>query len=150
MIKDPNSSSTQSAQVDAGGLSKETIDNIKHSIIFGVGYQRPPEHSRFKKGQSGNPNGRPKKEAPPVASERSANALALREGDRPISVREGGEARTMTTIEAVFRAQSALALKGNAHAQWRAIDRYDQAQRERQQIIAREVEIWQYYVEQRR
>ncbi|WP_254438687.1 DUF5681 domain-containing protein [Ruegeria arenilitoris] len=27
-----------------------------------VGYMRPPEHSRFKKGKSGNPKGRPKKQ----------------------------------------------------------------------------------------
>jgi Family of unknown function (DUF5681) len=26
-----------------------------------VGYKRPPVHSRFQKGQSGNPRGRPKK-----------------------------------------------------------------------------------------
>lgn len=26
-----------------------------------VGYMRPPEHSQFQKGQSGNPHGRPKK-----------------------------------------------------------------------------------------
>jgi hypothetical protein len=26
----------------------------------GVGYRRPPEHRRFKPGQSGNPKGRPK------------------------------------------------------------------------------------------
>ena len=26
----------------------------------GIGYRKPPKHSRFKKGQSGNPKGRPK------------------------------------------------------------------------------------------
>lgn len=150
MTQDPNSSNNQSPQASVDGLSQEVVDNIKHSILPGVGYKRPPAHSRFKKGRSGNPNGCPKKEALLEISDRSANALALRESDRQISVREGGEVRTMTTIEAIFRALSASALKGNAHAQWRAIDRYDQAQRERQQMIAREVEVWQYYVEQKR
>jgi Family of unknown function (DUF5681) len=28
---------------------------------YKVGYGRPPEHSRFKRGQSGNPRGRPRK-----------------------------------------------------------------------------------------
>lgn len=28
---------------------------------YGIGYCKPPEHSRFQKGRSGNPGGRPKK-----------------------------------------------------------------------------------------
>ena len=28
---------------------------------YEVGYKKPPEHSRWKPGQSGNPKGRPKK-----------------------------------------------------------------------------------------
>ena len=31
-----------------------------------VGYGRPPEHSRFKKGVSGNPKGRPRKQSPAI------------------------------------------------------------------------------------
>ena len=27
---------------------------------YEVGYKKPPKHTRFQKGQSGNPNGRPK------------------------------------------------------------------------------------------
>lgn len=115
MTQDRNSSSAQGAQADVGGLSKEAIDNIKHSILFGVGYQRPPEHTRFKKGQSGNPNGRPKKDKSTMAGERSANALALREAEREIPVRQGGENCLMKTIDAIYRARSAAALKGNAY-----------------------------------
>src|SRR5690606_1421835 len=121
MSQKQNSSSKPSPQPSPAGLSGEAIENIKRDLIYGVGYQRPPEHTRFKKGQSGNPKGRPKKDAPLVDDERSANALALREAERRISVREGGEVRAMTTIEAIYRAQCASALKGNAHAQWRAI-----------------------------
>lgn len=36
----------------------------------GVGYGKPPEHTRFQKGQSGNPRGRPKKtQSQPNAAE---------------------------------------------------------------------------------
>jgi hypothetical protein len=31
---------------------------------YRVGYRKPPKHSRFKKGLSGNPKGRPKRKAP--------------------------------------------------------------------------------------
>ena len=30
------------------------------SAGYDIGYGKPPEHSRFQKGQSGNPKGRPK------------------------------------------------------------------------------------------
>lgn len=35
---------------------------MKKRARYAVGYGRPPRHTRFKKGQSGNPAGRPKKE----------------------------------------------------------------------------------------
>jgi Family of unknown function (DUF5681) len=31
---------------------------------YDVGYKKPPEHTRFSKGKSGNPNGRPKNTDP--------------------------------------------------------------------------------------
>lgn len=144
------STNNQSPQESPKGLSQEAIENIKHSILFGVGYQRPPEHTRFKKGQSGNPNGRPKNDRSTMAGERSGNALALREAEREIPVREGGENRLMKTIDAIYRARSAAALKGNAYAQRHAIDHYERAEYERRREIAREVEVWQHYIEQKR
>ena len=33
--------------------------NKKLPMLFEVGFGKPPRHSRFKKGQSGNPGGRP-------------------------------------------------------------------------------------------
>jgi len=35
-------------------------DNTKSTEGYAVGYGKPPAHSRFKPGASGNPNGRPK------------------------------------------------------------------------------------------
>lgn len=32
-------------------------------MTYEVGYRRPPKEHRFKKGQSGNPNGRPRRQA---------------------------------------------------------------------------------------
>ncbi len=37
------------------------------SSEYEVGYGKPPKHSRFKPGQSGNPNGRPKKYVSPIS-----------------------------------------------------------------------------------
>jgi len=47
-----------------------------------VGYGRPPSHTRFRKGASGNPGGRPR-----GMTARRAIELALKEAYRPITVR---------------------------------------------------------------
>lgn len=61
-----------------------------------VGYKKPPAHKRFKKGQSGNPKGRPKN------SKNIRNMLRdiLNE---TIPVTENGQSRLMTKREALLR-----------------------------------------------
>jgi Family of unknown function (DUF5681) len=88
-------------------LKKQAQDNES------VGYGRPPVHSRFKKGQSGNPSGRPRRGK---HTER-AKQIAIQEFYRPLQVRDGNEIRTIPALQAVYRAQLALAAKGNGPAQ---------------------------------
>jgi hypothetical protein len=77
-----------------------------------VGYGKAPIHTRFRKGTSGNPGGRPR-----GMTAGRANALALKEAYRPVTVREGDNVLTMPAIQAVLRSQVALAAKGNGPAQ---------------------------------
>lgn len=44
--------------------NKEKLEKLKEIIECKVGYKNPPNHSQFKKGQSGNPAGRKKKVIP--------------------------------------------------------------------------------------
>jgi hypothetical protein len=62
----------------------------------GVGYCRPPEHTRFKKGVSGNPRGRPK------GSLNLATILerTLRE---KVVINENGQRETVTKMEAATK-----------------------------------------------
>ena len=62
---------------------------------YEVGYKKPPEHTRFKKGRSGNPKGR----------QRGAKNLATLVSealDQKVSVSEQGRRRKVTKREAVI------------------------------------------------
>src|SRR5687768_6217062 len=82
------------------------------SPTYEVGYGKPPVHTRFRKGQSGNPSGRPKSKATERAKE-----IALQEAYRLVPVRDGDKIVKMPAIQAVHRSQIALAAKGNGPAQ---------------------------------
>ncbi len=66
-----------------------------------TGYGKPPRWTRFRKGESGNPRGRPKKSRaeakPPVPSE--ADAVLRAELDRKVRVTENGKARDCPSSE---------------------------------------------------
>ncbi len=47
----------------------------KDSENYDVGYKKPPEKSQFKKGESGNPEGRPKMADPPFSTARGEREL---------------------------------------------------------------------------
>jgi hypothetical protein len=82
-----------------------------------VGYKRPPVAHRFKKGQSGNPRGRPKHQEKPKAPDSGLEDLILREAYRVVEIRENGRVESMPMIQAVMRSLGVLAAKGNLRAQ---------------------------------
>jgi hypothetical protein len=71
-----------------------------------VGYKRPPVHSRFKPGQSGNPAGRAKGSA----NFRTLFQKILKE---EVSLREGTVVRKVSKAEAVLRGMVVGAMKGD-------------------------------------
>lgn len=131
-------------------VSDALADEAKRSIIFGAGYQRPPHSARFKKGQSGNPKGRPKRLPPTSSNLPSTNDLVISTAKKLVTVREGTETRKISAIEAVHQAQYATATKGNAYAQKHIIERYDRTERERRAEITEEVVFWERYVSEQR
>ena len=71
-----------------------------------VGYGRPPAATRFQKGQSGNPKGRPK-------GRKSVGKILRDALHRTIEVRDADRVRTMSKIEAVIEVTLNKALKGD-------------------------------------
>jgi hypothetical protein len=77
-----------------------------------VGYGKPPRHTRFRKGQSGNPCGRP-----PRDPAQRLKALTLQEAYRATVIDEGGRMVPATAMRAILRCQTELAINGNVQAQ---------------------------------
>jgi hypothetical protein len=65
---------------------------------YEVGYGKPPAHTRFRKGQSGNPSGKPKR----VLSE---DEILLRELASKVPVTEGGKQRRMSKLDVILNQQ---------------------------------------------
>lgn len=74
-----------------------------------VGYKRPPLHSRFQPGVSGNPRGRRK-------GVRNFASDVKRALEIPVSLKDSGKTRRVSTQEALILRQRDKALKGDARA----------------------------------
>jgi uncharacterized protein DUF5681 len=73
---------------------------------YEVGYGKPPTHSQFRPGQSGNPAGRRK-------GIRNLMTDVKRSLATPVKVKEGGRTRTRSTQEAVLMVLRDKALRGD-------------------------------------
>jgi hypothetical protein len=84
-----------------------------------VGHYSPPAATRFGKGKSGNPAGRPKgARTRPAARGERLRSLMLEEAYRPVTVTtESGAEITIPMAQAVLRSLAEAAVKGEARAQ---------------------------------
>lgn len=76
---------------------------------YEVGYRRPPKQTQFKKGQSGNPKGRPK-------GARGLDTMLMEELKAKIIVSENGRSKKLKKAEVLVKQVMNKALSGDHRA----------------------------------
>ena len=91
--------------IPAGGQSLPS-DRQPASPNYLVGYKRPPGSGQFKKGQSGNPKGRPR-------GAKSIREFFDQELSATVPIREGGRSRKISKREVIVKRQINKAMEGD-------------------------------------
>src|SRR3954464_11100940 len=84
-------------------------DEQINGATYAVGYRRPPVHTRFKPGQSGNPSGR-------VKGSKNLKSLFHKILNEEISLQDGSDTRKVSKAEAIMRRLIIGALKGDSRS----------------------------------
>ena len=80
-----------------------------NSASYAVGFCRPPLHTRFKPGQSGNPSGR-------VKGSKNLKTLFHQILNEQIPLQDGTQSKKVTKAEALMRRLVIGALKGDGRS----------------------------------
>ncbi|MFL6728185.1 MAG: DUF5681 domain-containing protein [Sphingomicrobium sp.] len=100
--------------------------NRDRDADYEVGYGKPPRHSRWQQGLSGNPKGRPKRalgkhQQLALAIDQPTRCMFMDEMCRPITVMSDGKKTTMPAVQVITRAMIKTAAEGGQQAQRTAI-----------------------------
>lgn len=90
---------------------------------YKIGYRKPPKRTQFRKGQSGNPSGRPK-------NTKNFKTDLLEELSEQIAIQERGHSLTISKQRAMIKSLIAAALKGDTKASSILLQRLEKIQEE--------------------
>jgi hypothetical protein len=96
---------------------------VPPEVGYEVGYGRPPQHTQFVKGQSGNPRGRP-------AGSKNLATLLARELDQPVQVVENGRRRKISKRQVITAQLVNKSIAGDLRATKMVYDLLRDAQRD--------------------
>lgn len=103
---------------------------------YEIGYGRPPKASQFKRGVSGNPNGRPKRKASDLT------AMIVDVLNSPIRHREGGQLKTTPAWELNLTMLVRRALGGDVSAALAVLEFWVRAGRRKSGMQRVVIEDW--------
>ena len=96
-------------------MSKRNTNPKIEDAEYDVGYGKPPQHTRFPKGRSGNPSGRPKRK-PTVYSELE------QELSKMMDMTENGRRIRVSKRRAICKRLISASLQGNERATKQLLD----------------------------
>jgi hypothetical protein len=89
--------------------TQEPVENRAHEPAEKVGPGKPPRHTRFKPGQSGNPNGRPK-------DSKNFATILQQQLRKKVTITVDGKPKRMTVQEVIARRLANDSMKGTTKA----------------------------------
>lgn len=105
-------------------------NNNTMSNSYEVGYGKPPKHTQFKPGYSGNKKGRPK------GSTNLFTAIEKLQKER-VRIVHNGKQKSIPVPEAILRKAGMDALNGNAKAQKIMLDYFEKNERRKEELAQR-------------
>jgi hypothetical protein len=96
-------------EINAGAAESGTSEDAAEQVPYKVGYRRPPKHTQFQKGQSGNVRGRPR-------GRKNTKTIILEAAYEPIEVTVNGRRKKMPKIHVAVAQLVNDAVKGDRKA----------------------------------
>jgi hypothetical protein len=112
---------TQSKTASAGSPAEHVPEvSAPKSADYVVGFRKPPKHTQFRPGHSGNPKGRQK-------GAKGMKTLARQILTTRVPVRSASGTKMMTRMDALLHKMVELSMKGNPRLILTLIDLYQQS-----------------------